>query len=622
MTLFTEGIERGPAPHILDIEAATEDFTRATGLEAIIRSPFASTFRAAELEREDPRQTGSFFEGLAESGGPFAPFASGAVSRAGEPLSRNLPQAEAKTRVEAAGVELKIPVAGIRAAALDILIARKRAEAERQAAIARTPTTAGSVTLGLAVSLLASAVDPINVGAAFLPVFGAARQLRLLQGARSALGRTGIRAGIGTVEGVAGAALVEPIIAAAADAEQADYGLADSLLNVAVGGLLGGGLHVAAGAVQGSFGYAAARADRRTREAALRVVVGQLAEGKTPELGPLFKADPGFRRSLMDTTALPRTAEDLTAAAARRAVRGEEIDLDPARFMSRSDAEGTPAPVNTDGAARGEAGAEIEAGEALIEMLADLRKGERFRIQPRTLVQFIIDRGGIQDPGGELRAAGAPGRLRRPKAGQRQDDIGEVAHEFGFFKERPSVPELIDALVDELQGSPPRIHPQDVELAASFERRRAFAQELDELGIDPKTMSDNQVAAALAEADRARFRQTPEFLREEGMIDLTGLEPELDSAAARLDSVEAIRVADPEASARADADLAAMPDDPFAFADDLTAEILIEAKAIEARLGAEGAVDAALKPFDDLFETADAYGRALKEAASCARARG
>ena len=44
-----------------------------------------------------------------------------------------------------------------------------------------------------------------------------------------------------------GAAVVEPIVYGVAQKVQADYGLADSLLNITFGTILGGGLHVGAG---------------------------------------------------------------------------------------------------------------------------------------------------------------------------------------------------------------------------------------------------------------------------------------------------------------------------------------------------------------------------------------
>ena len=134
---------------------------------------------------------------------------------------------------------------------VDIMVEKKEAERERQSIIQRGPegswnpfsagfyVGAAKFGTGLAVSML----DPINIGASFIPVFGQMRfaALAARQGLRTA------RLTRGVVEGAVGAALVEPIVYSAAKRVQADYGAADSLLNIAFGSILGGGLHVGVG---------------------------------------------------------------------------------------------------------------------------------------------------------------------------------------------------------------------------------------------------------------------------------------------------------------------------------------------------------------------------------------
>jgi len=61
------------------------------------------------------------------------------------------------------------------------------------------------------------------------------------------LGKTGARFAKGAADGAVGAAAVEPLVALQARSEQADYSAMDSLLNIAFGGVLGGGLHVGLG---------------------------------------------------------------------------------------------------------------------------------------------------------------------------------------------------------------------------------------------------------------------------------------------------------------------------------------------------------------------------------------
>ncbi len=205
---------------------------------------------------------------------------------------------------------------------VDILVNRKVLERERQSIIARgpegsfNPFNSGFYTGGakLGTSLVVSIADPINIASAFIPVVGEARFASLV--ARQGLTKArGIR---GVVEGAVGAAAVEPIVLTAATAEQADYGLMDSFLNVTFGSIIGGGLHIGAGALK----------DFRTRRAFEdRVEEARKAAGITdgedpavnlykeyyPETSRVMKelaeTDPETRRLLL-TRALADLIED------------------------------------------------------------------------------------------------------------------------------------------------------------------------------------------------------------------------------------------------------------------------------------------------------------------------
>lgn len=205
---------------------------------------------------------------------------------------------------------------------VDILVNRKVLERERQSIIARgpegsfNPFNSGFYTGGakLGTSLAVSLADPINIASAFIPVVGEARFASLV--ARQGLTKArGIR---GVVEGAVGAAAVEPIVLTAATAEQADYGLMDSFLNVTFGSIIGGGLHIGAGALK----------DFRTRRAFEdRVEEARKAAGITdgedpavnlykeyyPETSRVMKelaeTDPETRRLLL-TRALADLIED------------------------------------------------------------------------------------------------------------------------------------------------------------------------------------------------------------------------------------------------------------------------------------------------------------------------
>lgn len=134
---------------------------------------------------------------------------------------------------------------------VDIMVDQKKEERERQSILERGPQGSwnpfsGGFYVGaakLAVGIGGSFLDPINIGASFIPVFGQARFAQLA--ARTTLPKA--RAIRGAVEGSFGAAVVEPIVYSSAKQVQADYGIVDSFMNIGFGTILGTGLHVGAG---------------------------------------------------------------------------------------------------------------------------------------------------------------------------------------------------------------------------------------------------------------------------------------------------------------------------------------------------------------------------------------
>ena len=134
---------------------------------------------------------------------------------------------------------------------VNIMVDQKEEERERQSILERGPQGSwnpfsGGFYVGaakLAVGIGGSFLDPINIGASFIPVFGQARFAQLA--ARTTLPKA--RAIRGAVEGSFGAAIVEPIVYSSAKQVQADYGIVDSFMNISFGTILGTGLHVGAG---------------------------------------------------------------------------------------------------------------------------------------------------------------------------------------------------------------------------------------------------------------------------------------------------------------------------------------------------------------------------------------
>mgnify|MGYP003122138383 CR=1 FL=1 len=143
---------------------------------------------------------------------------------------------------------------------VDIMVDKKKKERERQSIMERGPAgswnpLSGGFYVGaakLAVGIGTSFLDPINIGASFIPIYGQARFARKIlkareMGVKSAKAFRNRRLIRGAVEGAGGALLIEPLVYGVAQRIQADYDIYDSFLNVAFGSVIGGGLHVGAG---------------------------------------------------------------------------------------------------------------------------------------------------------------------------------------------------------------------------------------------------------------------------------------------------------------------------------------------------------------------------------------
>jgi hypothetical protein len=137
---------------------------------------------------------------------------------------------------------------------VDIMVDNKIEENERKSIMSRGPQgsfnpLSGGFYVGaakLAVGIGVSFLDPINIGASFIPVVGQARFAQIAA-------RTGLktaRAVRGAVEGAVGATILEPLIYSTAQKIQADYDLVDSFMNIGFGTIIGTGLHVGAGALK------------------------------------------------------------------------------------------------------------------------------------------------------------------------------------------------------------------------------------------------------------------------------------------------------------------------------------------------------------------------------------
>lgn len=133
----------------------------------------------------------------------------------------------------------------INESAARLMYQRKLDENDR-AYILQTGATSGfRHAAGMGVGMAATLVDPLNVAMMFTPVVGEVRMASMV----AKYGVTRARLAAGAIEGFVGSAMAEPFVLLPAMQEQANYGLADSALNLGFGAVLGAGLHAGLGAV-------------------------------------------------------------------------------------------------------------------------------------------------------------------------------------------------------------------------------------------------------------------------------------------------------------------------------------------------------------------------------------
>lgn len=238
MALFTDGniIDRNYNP-LDDIVTGQFDAAEAAWDQQAFDNPVNALRRIGELTRAEQGR-------VVQQAYP----AYGIPERRAEPETPLLTAEQARARIKEEGLDLTVDDTGIRAGALDILIERKREETKRKFILDNAP--ASTVPVQLLAGFAASVLDPINVASAFVPIVGEARYASMLARAgQSVAARAAVRAQVGAVEGAVGAAMLEPLILYASARDQADYDLTNSLLNVAFGSALGGGLHSAGGLI-------------------------------------------------------------------------------------------------------------------------------------------------------------------------------------------------------------------------------------------------------------------------------------------------------------------------------------------------------------------------------------
>lgn len=352
-----------------------------------------------------------------------------------------------------------------------LLSESRRAEMVREAIIAAGPTGFVSGVQKFGNSLLAMASDPLEVATMFIPVVGAGG--KALAVAR--LGRVGGRVAVGAVEGGVGNALTEPLYAGLSRSMQMDYTMADSLLNIGAGFVLGGGIGTVAGVLARGAGEApGARSVAEGPEAARADDTPPAATTGGAAVEPPGAAPLALReewRGRAETMRLADEQRPVAETALRQMATGQSVNIAP--VMPRWSAQ---------------------------DALAELNR-EMFRAQKYPLASAALARGvdPTSDLGKELAHAGLTNRTIRglfKTDGLRNLDnlvASEYESRFPGISEIAGVPEvngvstgylsedgLVQAIVSEIAGRDIGI-PNRTTIKASMGTARADVERLTEV---------------------------------------------------------------------------------------------------------------------------------------------
>lgn len=279
---------------------------------------------------------------------------------------------EARQKAKDRGLRLDIPDAGIDATVFNMLADRKEAEQYDQFVLQNYKGGLGARVALFGVGLGVSAVDPINLASAFVPVVGPARAAVFA----GKYGATGGRLLTGAIEGGVGAALVEPLVYGAATAEQADYTMADSVTNLVGGVVLGGGLHAIGGKIKDAWSSVERPAFHPQEQETLHnLATMAAASGRkvdvTPVLDEWRASQPAsLRENLLSTvSARPDTEQALADLVGARAVPILNIGgvVQAGRISRLAEIDAALAQLPAPGKAEQEALARIGAVEAQLK---------------------------------------------------------------------------------------------------------------------------------------------------------------------------------------------------------------------------------------------------------------
>jgi hypothetical protein len=470
----------------------------------------------------------------------------------------------------------------------ELIVQGRREQEIRNAIVDAGPRGLVPGALRFGTSVLTAATDPVELASMFIPVVGPARSAAMV----ARFGRVGGRTAIGATEGAVGSLLTEPLYYGLSQAQQLDYSMEDALFNVGAGLFLGGGI----GTVAGIF-------SRRDLN------YGDIAEA-----------------TRFDNQVISGDAVELPAPAAARAEGVDEVATDAAaRQRFREETYGFMG-----GRQSFELAVRMMANDASVNVELTMPRAVP---RPQTLSEFVRERGGINstDPAvraqlDELQAAGIdPEEITRiaqeggvvaPVGANTLQEMATLAQQRGFIDAADGVA-LVGALRQEAGGSFVfrrqdkrkagqwrKYHQAENDIQAELLRREDIRSELDAIGYRDATEDE----IGLLSSEMARGRTLDEAAKVIG-IQAEGLRAA--ALAKYMESPEADRLADPEASARVDE----VPDEFDFNAAIIREEEILRQMEVDGTLTAEQRT--LLQAARAIDAQADAYIEAVQAAAIC-----
>lgn len=310
--------------------------------------------------------------------------------------------------------------------------------------------------LGFTSGFGAGVFEPKNAGIGLgTALIGGAIANRVVGAARLAkayqkYGRYRSRIAVGGTEGLVAAAVAEPSNRDSAKVLQQDYDMTDSLMNVGLSMTFGAFVNTAPAYIK----------DKVTRNKGKNILLDEL-DTATTQLAEGQKID-------VEAVEIARNAnpDDVIADIELRALR-EISELRESRYANADRIKGL-----LDERAR---------------LLTEIRKSPKTRG-----ILSVMRKEGVRDFQGELANIGinsrsAPGVVRS-NGGKTLDDLGEQLAGLGYFDERPSVPELLEAIDLEFNNGIKRVARGDRDFDAETAELNQVVEdleaELSELGFD------------------------------------------------------------------------------------------------------------------------------------------